>query len=459
MIPALFFLATLIVVAFLIIRLAFPTIDSSYKPVLKNSMVKKELNPGKILLAVGPILAGLGLLGLIARYWDGADIALKLTLVLIFLITFLGTGVYLHFYKKNSVTQIIAEALLILSGFCWGAAIVILAELLAKNLGYSVLGVSEILGLWALGFVPLLYITRSLTIIAIQGLVHIIWLFTYLGDNFNFSQAFGIELLSGDLLVHNRIIYFLLILIQSLLFIALYRRYETEDRGLKNNRVLLYSTGCLAFLTVGAGIWRGVVENVGFFSSVNSTIIAALITVGVTLIMFSLDQIGKNYPKVYNPHWLVFAVVLLGGLVGFLPIFQSYFAGMYFLQTAFSLWLLVDFLREKSYVAQALFYVFNATQLIALTIAQDQFSLFQLVLLLAILVYAMSIHLEIKAFVYYVWVCVITTFLLKAIINRLDFFWVIFIFGLITMALGIYFVTISQKVKETQQDNTEEKKV
>ena len=108
MIPALFFLATLIVVAFLIIRLAFPTIDSSYKPVLKNSMVKKELNPGKILLAVGPILAGLGLLGLIARYWDGADIALKLTLVLIFLITFLGTGVYLHFYKKNSVTQIIA---------------------------------------------------------------------------------------------------------------------------------------------------------------------------------------------------------------------------------------------------------------------------------------------------------------------------------------------------------------
>ena len=223
--------------------------------------------------------------------------------------------------------------------------------------------------------------------------------------------------------------------------------------------MLLYSTGCLAFLTVGAGIWRGVVENVGFFSSVNSTIIAALITVGVTLIMFSLDQIGKNYPKVYNPHWLVFAVVLLGGLVGFLPIFQSYFAGMYFLQTAFSLWLLVDFLREKSYVAQALFYVFNATQLIALTIAQDQFSLFQLVLLLAILVYAMSIHLEIKAFVYYVWVCVITTFLLKAIINRLDFFWVIFIFGLITMALGIYFVTISQKVKETQQDNTEEKKV
>ncbi len=446
MISFLYFLATLIVIVFVITRLVFPQLDSSFKTEKNSKLDKKPFNIGVLLLGAGPILAGIGMFGLMIRYWTDISNVGRLGIVLILLVVFFTSGIYLNFYKKNLVNETLSEALLILTSFSWGTVVFLFATVLSDNLGYPALGLSEILGIWALGIIPLVYITRSIWIIAIQTLIHLLWLFTYLGENVNASHLITLSQNADTFLIQNRLVYFILLLVQSAMFVCFYRWHEIEDKTLKNNRILKYSTGMLAFLSVGVSIWRGVVENWAVFSNQDNAWIIAIITAAVTLIIFGIDQIGKHYPTKYNLHWLVAIVYIIAGIVGLFPFSLSYFTGMYFLQTAFSLWLLVDFIRERSKVAETMFYVFNAAQIIALTISRDNFSLFQLIVLLAILIYAMLIHQNMKAFVYYVWVCVILSFLVKILILQLDFFWISLIIGLFSIVLGWLYTTGKIKI-------------
>jgi hypothetical protein len=450
MISALFLLAALIVVIIVLAKLVFPQLDSS----LQNSnqeKVKKEINFGSLMLAIGPIIFGVGLIGIIAQYWGGINPEYKLGITLFVYLILFSVGMYLHFYKKDFVSSVLAEALLILSGFGSGAIIFLFADYLAISQGRSIFGLSEILGLWALTLIPLMYIIRSSWIIGIQSFVHLLWLLTYLGDNLNISEL-GFNVSNGFSIVNNRLIYFVLILVHSLLFISFYRWHQTEPKTIKNNKVLIYSTGTLAFLTTGAGIWRGVIENLPSFASQNSTWLVVGITSAITVLFFFVDQIGKHYPTKYHIHWLIFGIVAIAGVVGLLPIFSSYFIGMYFLQSGFTLWMLVDFLRGESKVSESLFYVFNATQLIALGVTTDYSSLFQLVVIIAMLIYAMSLHQDKKGFVYYVWISVFLTGILKISVSRLDFYLALLVIGLLIMAVGTLYINNKQKILNQAKD-------
>jgi len=438
MISALFLLASLIVVLIVLVKLVFPQLDSSLQNTSQEK-TKKEINLGSLMLAIGPIIFGVGLIGMVAQYWGGINPEYKLGITLAVYLILFSVGVYLHFYKKDFVSLVLAEALLILSGFGSGAIIFLFSDYLAISQGRSILGLSEVLGLWSLTLIPLMYIIRSSWIIGIQSFVHFLWLLTYLGDNLSISE-FGFNVSNDFSIVNNRLIYFILIIVHTLLFIAFYRWHQKEPKTVKNNSLLTYSTGTLAFLTTGAGILRGVIENLPFFASQNSIWLVVGITSAITMIFFFVDQIGKHYPNKYNIHWLIFGIVAIAGLVGFLPMFSSYFVGMYFLQSGFTLWMLVDFLRGESKVSESLFYVFNAAQLIALGVTTDYSSLFQLVVIIAMLIYAMSLHPDKKGFVYYVWISVFITGIIKLSISRLDFYLALLVIGLFVMAVGTLYI-------------------
>ncbi|GAB4144855.1 MAG: hypothetical protein OHK0017_03810 [Patescibacteria group bacterium] len=441
----LFFMATIFVVVFIGVKILVPG-DDRVKIKEIEFDAKRDFNIGQTLLGLGPVVAGFGLIGLIAQNWSAIDLGLRLVILLIATLASVLGGLVMQKGFKDIRFKVLGEALTILGSFTIGATLYVLNDLLKVN-GGNYFGFSEMLGFWTVLLLPLVYVTRSIWILVINLLVQLVWLATYLGKEYNFVSLFGIDP-STFTVVGNRFLFLLLPVVASVVLIIWHIQLQQRKLG-KNitvQKAFTYIIGLMATLTVGALVWRGVVENDDQFAYGSRALAAGLVTSVVTLILFAIDFVGKATQPKYNISYLALGAVLLSSVIGLVSGFPSAFVGLYFLQTAFTVWILTDYLRNHNQVAGILFYVFNAVQLIALATNREPYSLFQLILLLSIMVYAATVHFRRLSFVYYVGAAGVITALVKMLVFRLNFNWMLFVVGLILMSFGVYYTQTRGKL-------------
>jgi len=452
-IALLFIAATLAIVVYVFAKIADPSSEGvATRAELTQSLdPKKEWNVGVLLLRLGPVLAGFGLLGLIIQeWWDKLELRLLL-IGMIVLITHIGAFVLMKFYADRKTTKIFAEALLIIGTFLIGGLLQTINQLTALNTGANLFGIGELTGIWFLIVLPIAYLSRSGWVMSVNTIIGLTWFSTYILTpeqklSVNLASVFNLN--TTDIYV-NIGLYFVLPVLGSMILVLLYGYHQLKkhSQALDYNRTFYYLSGLLAYLSVGSLVFRGVVENFAFFQNTQDGFIADIILAFFTLGVFLVDYICKLVIKNYNINFLTPVIVLLAALIGPLIFGTSQiFIGFYFLEVIYIVWLLADFLRRDSHLAQILFYTFNAIQLFAISTNSESFNWFKLIVILGILMYASIIHYRNRALVFYVVFAGILSLMFKIFATGANSYLLIFGLGLVLMAFGLFYTQTRSKM-------------
>jgi hypothetical protein len=451
----LFMMATIVVVVFVFTKIADP---KSELKVVENSIesknIKEEWNIGALLLRLGPVFTGFGLVGYLAtQWWD--QLFYRLILIAMLLIgSFTGSFLINYFAPKSKNLAVLSEGLLLIGAFLVGALLNTANDLALLQTGSYALGIGELLGLWFVLIMPIAYITGSTWSLSVSLIINLVWLSTYLltPDQklpINLARLFNIPV---DSITLNPFLYFILPVIAGIALILSYAWHQTEHHNIPQSgwRPFYYLTGLMAYLTIGALVFRGVVENFPQFQNDANGLIADLVVAILTLGVFLIDYICKRNIKNYNINYLAPVIIFVAAILGPLIFPMKFFIGFYFLEIVFIVWLLADFLRQNSKLAQILFYGFNAIQLFAISTNPLNYNWFRLLVILAIIMYASVLHYKNRSLVFYTVIAGILALVFKIFATGTSGYILIMVIGLVLMAFGFYYTQTRSKMMKEQ---------
>ena len=233
-----------------------------------------------------------------------------------------------------------------------------------------------------------------------------------------------------------------------------------------------YLTGLFTFLVSGALIYHSIdIYNEQFKNlDLQGNILHDALFAAITLIIFSIDFVLKKSVKDYNVNYLSAGVFIFTSILGLIIFPSSIFTGFFFIEAAFVIWLLADYLRQKSHITGPIFYAFNGIQLFALATNNDDFNWFKIIIILSILVYASLVNYLNKPFQYYVIVAgtLTLTLTLKIIATEANPFLMIVAIGFILSIFGVFYTQNRNKILKDRQkhgvgsskeDKKEDKKI
>lgn len=456
----------------LIIYIGLRILDTSSKSTeAKKSLVQtldsqNEFNWGKTLLSLGPVLFGFGLVGYLLRnFWDNSDFRLLIT-ILGFALTFLG-GTFVKTKATDSSEtaeskrlKFIYEPIFMINGILMGALLFSLNGYVNDKFGYLPFGVTEIFGFWFMYIVLISYFAKSGWILSINTVISLFWLSPYLNENLNLVKIFDFQLAASI----NPLFSILVPTAATVVCGFLYAYHTKQKHYLSSSRyrAFYYLNGLFAFYIAGALIFHAIDQNYdlyynyGDFRILNDLLIAL-----VTLSFFAIDYVLVRTNKDYDINYLAPIAVTLASVGGFLASLSGYFGyqnytlGLFFLEVPFTLWVMGDFLRNKSMLSEVLFYTFCSIQLYLISIEPIDFNWFKMLVILGVMIYAGVIHYKNRNFTTYVLVAGILAITFKVIKlwsnSSLDGFVVVMVLGSLFSIYGYYFSFIRKKRSQEYQ--------
>jgi hypothetical protein len=455
----LFLLAALVMIGFVVFTIIDPSSEAkkTRQELLQTLDPEKEYNFGSLLLKAGPVFFGFGGIGyLINKFWDKSDI--RLWLVTGFTVLILGAAYGLYFWAKsegksaNRNVTLALESLMILGTFSIGTLLFSINGYTNDKFGYLTFGAAEIFGLWTLFITPMVYLTRSKWLLGVQVTLSVFWFSIYLSDSFNLIKLFSFDLLSYK----NQTALLLLPVAASVVFGSLYAWHQKNHHNLPESgwRPFFYITGLLTYLSAGSLIMHTILmDGKAFYSGIGNGVVGDIVLALVAIGIFVIDYLAKKSLTGYNINYLVPIVVVLTAAFGLITQSSTPFIGFWFLEVPFIVWLLADYLRQNSQLAQILFYGFNAVQLFLISTDGDNLNWLKLIVLLAILLYSAMLHYTNRALVFYVMIAGIMSVIFKLLAfqaNRgIDGFLIIMAIGALVSVYGLFFAqTRSQMIKD-----------
>jgi hypothetical protein len=450
----LFFLAGVIILTFIIVQIIDPSVEKkkTRQELLSSFDAQREFNIGALFIRIGPILAGIGLFGYLAeRFWAEPG-SRFLLMLLILLVTMVPGFILFKLYQENKATKLLGEGLLILSSVLVGATLWSLNDYVVYEYGSVLLGLTELFGIWSLAVIATTYATRSKWILGLSTVVNLTWIMTYLSGLFNIAAFFG---LPNSAITGNLYLSVLMPSLSSILLILIYFWHQKNDHQKVELgwRPFMYLTGMLSFFMVGVLVFRGLDDVYTQLIQVQqlsaeTILIINVIVAAATLVLFGIDYALKKTWSEYNINILAAVAVGVSALVSLTAFDQgTQFYGFYFLEIAFTVWLLADWLRNHSSLSQVLFYGINVVQLFAIATSGEPSNWFKLVVLLAILMYAAIIHYMYRSLVYYTVIVGSLALIIKLFsTSDLDGYLVSMGIGLVMMIFGIFFTQTRSKI-------------
>lgn len=169
------------------------TQDQATKMLADISDTQKDEGMHKFVAAVsiiGSILLGIGVILFIASNWWAMPKFTKIAILLGFTFGTHLIGYYLQFMKTSYPK--IGASLILLSSIIFGASLFLIANI------YHLKGNShELVLIWLVGVIPLVYAYRSAPISALSSILFIVWMMMYFKFDYN---PLGFYLLSGIVL-------------------------------------------------------------------------------------------------------------------------------------------------------------------------------------------------------------------------------------------------------------------
>lgn len=458
----LFVMAGLIILAFVIAKVTDTSPETKVsKEVILNSLdLQKEFNAGALLLKIGPILAGLGLFGYLADLSQN-NVGLRTILIGILLFVSAGIGIYLKTKSgKEEKWSIFSEALLLIASFASAGFLVTLNTFVSQEYNVNFLANGEFMAIWFLILLGLAYVGKSVWILSISVALSVYSTLVNLGTTLIPSNLIAGDLFRSDLSA------VLALGITSIVSIAIYAWHHTKGHNdaTKKYRTFMYLTGLMAFFQVGTLIYLSIDRYFEAFNSANAdsttALISNLIAAGVTLVLFGFDYIFKKTYKQYSISMLALVGVTLATIIGiFGSVSGNPFIAFYFLEAAFLVWILADWVRENSQISQILFYGLNSVQLYAIATSDGVYDWFKLVVIIAIIMYAAVVHYMYRGLVFYTLIAGVLALIIKLFnVTNIDGYLILLALGTILMAFGFFFTqTRSELLKNKKVEEVETK--
>jgi hypothetical protein len=458
----LFLIAGLTVITFILVKIFNPENEKklSTADLLKRIDPEKEFNTGSFLLKLGPVITGLGLIGWIAtEWWEYQEI--RFLILLISTLLLYGAAAFLYkFAKGNQSFLVLSEGSLLIASFFLLSTLYSGNNLLIANSFAFNIGISELFGLWFIINLGIAYIFKSSWTLGINLMATIFWLSPYLNPNFNFAPILGINNIDNFGNPYSSLLIPVIAVVANCL---LYAWHQKKEHHLPSSgyRIFYYLTGLFTFLVSGALIFHSIDIYDEQFKNLNlqGHILHDALFAAITLIIFSIDFVLKKSVKDYNVNYLAAGVFIFTSILGLIIFPSSIFTGFFFIEAAFVIWLLADYLRQKSHITGPIFYAFNGIQLFALATNNDDFNWFKIIIILSILIYASLVNYLNKPFQYYVIVAGTLTLTIKIIATEANPFLMIVAIGFILSIFGVFYTQNRNKIlKDRQKHNIDSSK-
>lgn len=463
----LFIFAALAVIAFVVFKILDPSSEATERKHELGAVFGTEGDQKftNLLLRLGPVIFGFGFIGwLIQKTWDNPGQRLLILTVITLLCT--GAG-YLCFYlskngdkNKFQLYKLLTESLFLFATFLIGGMIFAIngySNSIGRGLPF---GSTESLGIWTVLVFPFVYLTRSYWLLAIHGAINFFFLIQYISQNVNIISILGFPL-------QSRVNDYLVLILPSItvvMYTLVYAWHQSEKHNNSTSpwRPFYYITGLNAFFAGGSLVMAGIFGNFSFIKEAG--LVPNLFLVAVAIIPFLIDFVSKSTFKKYNVNILAGAMFLVTGIFSIIFInakttfSTNLFLPFLFVEIPFVIWLLADYLRQKSPLSQILFYVFNGLQFFLIASSGINDDWFKLIILTIVLMYASFVHNTNKPFLYYVGISSILAIIFKFISNlgasalSFDFFQLFMVGGGLVMLYGFFLTFLKNKNVQIQKE-------
>ncbi|MFH1442037.1 MAG: DUF2157 domain-containing protein [Candidatus Omnitrophota bacterium] len=290
-------------------------------------------------VTLGSILIGLGILLFVASNWDKLSRPFKITLIFSVISIFHFLGYYFRYVKEKpqgfsadlaiggvNITSYafkdefpgLGEGFLLIGAFAFGAGIWLIAQIYQIHYNFS----AGIL-FWILGILPVAYLYRSWTILALSSLLSLIWLESYM-IYYPLRQAYGFFLLLA-VIIGLSYLYkqrFSLFMMAAAVVIWLthfwVREYFTSrffDNMLMPHLLLAGIYIVFGFILYGFGIWHQRNEKFAVFSFLYKFLGIILITLPCYSLTFSHHYVKGTVfivPQAVIILWAVLSLFAVG---------------------------------------------------------------------------------------------------------------------------------------------------
>jgi hypothetical protein len=420
-------------------------IDESSQSKLLKSDVKEMMSFEQnwslpsIFMKLGPILIGTGFIGLLMSQFWASSLNKLIILGLFTLLLFILTYLQKMFSTKEKNSQLVIDILVIFDFFSIGGLLFALNEyifdqqLIGFNLQQTksvlehslfLMGTTELMTIWVMVALVIAYFSRSSIMMIFASTLNGVFFLNYYFNEVNIIRdVFRYEYKSVLIPFHiNYVSCFVppFLLASIFPFLYAYHQQKSHDIGDIRDRIFYHLSALMSYFSIGGlivySVWqipnkefivrfftRFETQNLSFLQgSMNINILVVI----VSLIVFGVDQTMKNR-KGYNLNITAGITILTAGLLGFFINPNLAFLGFYILPIPYSIWLLADFLRQKSKIAMILFYIYNSVLIWVLLIDRSRFDSLLIFLLLAIMFYAGRLHKTNRLYNFYTIVIII----------------------------------------------------
>jgi hypothetical protein len=448
--------------------------ESSQSKILKSDvkeMMSFEQNwtLPTIFMKLGPILIGTGIIGLLmSQFWASSFnklIILGLFTLLLFLLTYLQKT----FSTKEKNSQLVLDILVIFNFFSIGGLLFALNEyifdlrLISINLQQTksvlehslfLMGTTELMTIWVMAALVIAYFSRSSIMMIFASLLNGFFFLNYYFNEVNIIRdVFRYEYKEVLIPFHINYIscFFPPFLIATIFpFLYAYHQQKSHENGDIRDRIFYHLSALMSYFSIGGlivhSLWQlpnkeFIMSSFARFESQNLSFLRGNMNINILVILssltvFGIDQALKNR-KSYNLNITAGITVFISGIIGFFINPTLAFLGFYILPIPYSIWLLADYLRQKSNIAMILFYIYNSVLLWVLLIDRSRFDSLIIFLLLGIMVYAGRLHKENRLYNFYTFVTIIFSVLIFLFGVSIYSFSMMIIVGVLASLFGL----------------------
>jgi hypothetical protein len=420
-------------------------IDESSQSKLLKSDVKDMMSFEKnwtlpiIFMKLGPILIGTGIIGLLMSQFWASSLNKLIILGLFTLLLFLLTYLQKTFSTKEKNSQLVMDILVIFDFFSIGGVLFALNEYIFDSrwvginlqqtksvLEHSLflMGTTELMTIWVMVALVIAYFSRSSIMMIFASLLNGLFFLNYYFNEVNIIRdVFRYEYKSLLIPFHiNYVSCFIppFLLASIFPFLYAYHQQKSHENGDIRDRIFYHLSALMSYFSIGGlivySLWQlpnkeFIVSSFMRFENQSLSFLQGSMNINIlvvvaSLIVFGIDQFLKT-KKSYNLNITAGITVFICGILGFLINPNLAFLGFYILPIPYSIWLLADFLRQKSKIAMILFYIYNSMLLWVLLIDRSRFDSLIIFLLLGIMFYAGRLHKTNRLYNFYTIVTII----------------------------------------------------
>lgn len=407
----------------------------------------KPFDWSKFFLSLGPVIAGLGVVGIVFQYWDDYTIQVKLSIAIVALLVVDLVGLFLFqiaHRKQSSALSIVAKSLLILGSFLLGGVLFLIGQALNLN----DLNMQALLGVWFLGILPFTFMVRNAWQFGVNALIGLIFIINYLsfaaGIGTGFTRVEDFLGFFGSLWFYYGVV---CLFVLANVILSGWLRYVAKELNRQVSLLLKYGFQILGFLSLFVVVISAMMVQDNLSNTLDPAYQLMLLGGGlafffIPLVIYLLLK-TRDLAKIW---WLSGATVAVAGLFVFInPEVLSPFTGFYLLQIPLVLWAAVDYLEKQDPLTGILAYGSNTIFYFIWSFDRDLFSSLSLMVgAITLLLLAMR-YTEKKDFVIYTWIAVGISALIKVLILGLDASWALLIAGLFLMLIGIYLLRLKSR--------------